>query len=336
MLTAIGFLALGATGVLAGSPLVGRTAGALAARAGLPGAPVRAVAVGIAGSLAATVIAAGRDLMPLGGAIPFGAIMFVVAAAFGAALLLGRRPSEVRDPVALAAPAGGLLLVALMGADRAFVRSEGILLALVFLPYLAWVALGTRDPVVSPHPEPVPAEHDPAPTQPVPWWPETGPGPAAREPEPTASSPAPAVWPLSGLAGAALVIGGAFAVVEGALRVAREAPLVPGFAGAAVAGTLTSLPFVLAVVSPRRPAAVRDPRAPAGFVVVGLATFVPGIAAVVRPFELDGPATIALLGAAGLYAVAASWMLIRTRGGRVLGLVVLAAYAGVLWYAGSL
>ncbi len=326
MLIGIGFLALGAVGMVAGSPMVGRTAGALGARAGLPEAPVRAVAIGLGSSLAATVVAAGRNLMPMGGGIPFGAIMFVVAAAFGAALLLGRRPADVRDPMALAAPAGGLLLVALMAADRAFVRFEGILLALVFLPYMAWAALEWRDPSVVPEPE----------AAPDPNLPRLPPPPGAAAPPAEPARPAVPLRPLAGLAGLVLVAGGALALVEGALRVAREAPLVPGFAGAVIVGTIASLPFVLSVVFPRRRSIVGDPRAAAGAVVAGLATFVPGVAAVVRPFELDGPATIALLGGAGLYALATAWMLIRGRGGRVLGVAVLVAYAAVLSYAASL
>jgi hypothetical protein len=237
--------------------------------------------------------------------------MFLLAAAFGAAGLLGRRPVELGDPVAVAVPAAAFLLAAAMAQDRFFERFEGAILAAVEVPFLAWVV----------------AE-----------------GAAARaDIEPVRGNPggdAPGAgggWASVGVGAlaVALAVGGAALLVEGALRVAARAPLVPGFAGATLVGTLTALPFVLTVVFPRRRAAGDAVRGTLQ-ACVALVTLAPGVAAIVRPFELDAPATVGLLGAAGLYAVCAAWLLIRGRAGRVLGALVLAGYAAWLVYAGSL
>jgi uncharacterized membrane protein YhaH (DUF805 family) len=137
-------------------------------------------------------------------------------------------------------------------------------------------------------------------------------------------------------AGVAVVVAAAFALVEGTIRVGIHARLEPGFAGAAVAGSLTALPFALLVVFPRRSASEEDPGERAMTVLAGLVTFVPGVAALVRPFELDGTSAVCLLAVAALYAVAATWMLVRGGSDRVMGAVVLLGYAACLVVTGSL
>jgi Ca2+/Na+ antiporter len=228
---------------------------------------------------------------------------------------------EVREPAIYAAPAAGIVLMALSTASDGIIgRGTGVLLSIVFVPYLVWVLMepGRQSGATTPRrpdraeseaPDPVPevVRH-------------RGTGPAIGR----------------ALAGAAVVAGGAFALVEGVDRVSERAGLAPGFAGATLAGSLVALPFALLVLFPRRRTDDDDPGGATLTVVTGLVTLVPGIAAVVRPYELDGPAALSLLSVAALYAVAASWMLFRGRGGRALGPIVLAAYTACLLISGSL
>ncbi len=332
--------------LVGGSALLGSGLADVAQARSMPVATVRAVVVGLAGALAATIIAVGQQRTALASGVPFGAAMFLLASAFGAAALLGRRAVEVREPVSFAAPAAAVVLVSLsLSTDRAFTRIGGVLLTVVFIPYLAWVLL-------EPSPDTTHGDEDEPPHGPD-VDPPVADGSAETlverdEPQPattrpagldveTTAEPRPARPRFALLAlGLALVVGGAFAVVEGATRIAERAPLLSGFAGAALAGSLVALPFTLLVVFPRRASAEVDPPSATLTVVTGLLTFVPGVAAIVRPFEVDGPAAICVLATALLYALAATWMLVRGRGGRVMGALVLATYAACLLYAGSL
>jgi Ca2+/Na+ antiporter len=282
--------------------------------------------------------------------------MFVLAAAFGAAALLGRRRLELREPVLYAAPAAGIVLLGLsLAAERSLSRWAGVLLAVLFVPYLAWVLLEPQQgsPGRTPERPDVPADPPPA---------------ATGESEPVAVADAPmaatavvdrgstaggtaeggtaigggaigggaARGVLRALAGAAVVVGGAFALSEGTTRVLERAPLAPGFAGAAIAGSLAALPYALLVLFPRRAGSDVDPGEGAMTVLAGLISLVPGVAAIVRPFELDGPAAVCVLAVALLYAVAGAWMLLRGRSDRFMGAVVLLVYAACLVVAGSL
>ncbi|HXJ65822.1 MAG TPA: hypothetical protein VNN79_18850 [Actinomycetota bacterium] len=355
MLLGVLLLAVAAVALVAGSSLVGN--GLSTAIGGRPSAQVRSVAIGLAGALATTLVAVGRGQTLVASGIPFGAAMFVLAAAFGAAVILARRPLEVVEPVLYAAPAAGIVLVALSVAnDRSLTRAAGGLLALVFVPYLLWVLM---EPAAS-----TPAEPDAGftPSRPDQPWPAADPAASVAEPAGgSADQPAAVAFPASGergapsttaaapgearrggvgaavgraAAGLALVVGAAFALVEGTIRVGAGGKLAPGFAGAALAGSLTALPFALLVVFPRRGAS--DPGERSMTVVAGLVTFVPGVAALVRPFELDGPAAVCLLATAAMYAVAATWMLVRGRSDRAMGAVLLLGYAACLVVAGSL
>ncbi|MDQ3991639.1 MAG: hypothetical protein M3245_04935, partial [Actinomycetota bacterium] len=59
------------------------------------------------------------------------------------------------------------------------------------------------------------------------------------------------------------------------------------------------------------------------------------LAALVRPLDLDGAASLAFLGAAFLYAVVGATFLFRGEAGRTVGVVVLAFYVGWLLVAAS-
>ncbi|HEY7281503.1 MAG TPA: hypothetical protein VID47_07920 [Actinomycetota bacterium] len=328
MLIGILLLVVAAVVLVVGSSLAGDgLASVVGSR--LPAGPVRSVVIGLSGALATTVVAVGQDRTALGSGVPSGAAMFVLAAAFGAAVLLGRRRLEVHDAVLYAAPGAGVVLLGLsVASDRSLTRWTGLLLAVLFVPYVLWVLLD-------------PAQRTTAPA-------DGGSDPAgAGLPAPPASVAPPEAAAdeggggtvggglVRGLAGAAAVVGGAFALVDGATRVAVRAPLAPGFAGAAIAGSLAALPFALLVVFPRRPGS-DDPGGGAMTVLAGLLTVVPGAAAIVRPFQLDGPSAVCVIAVALLYAVAAAWMLLRGRSDRFLGAAVLLAYAACLVVAGSL
>jgi Ca2+/Na+ antiporter len=336
MLLGVLLLAVAAVALVAGSGLIGSAASSFAGRR-VPAATVRSVVIGLSAALAVSVVAAGQNRTAVAAGVPFGAAMFVLAAAFGAAPLLARRRSEVREPVIYAAPAAGIVFAALSTAtDRAFGRFEGLLLAVVFVPYLLWVLMEpTRE---TPAREADYSAHDSG-DDAAAWVVE----PAPRVESSTAVVEAPAPPARSGsvsagllVGGLALVTGGAFLLLEGTVRVGVASTLLPGFAGAALAGSLAALPFALLVVFPRAGSGDDDLGGSALTVVTGLVTFVPGIAAIVRPYEFDGPAAIAVLSVAALYALSATWMLLRGRSDRIMGALVLLAYAGCLLLAGSL
>jgi cation:H+ antiporter len=67
--------------------------------------------------------------------------------------------------------------------------------------------------------------------------------------------------------------------------------------------------------------------------VAAFTTGVLGIAAVVRPLEVDGAAVEAYLAAAALYTIVAVAFLARGRAGRLVGLLVLASYG--MWLSVS-
>ncbi|MGH2696110.1 MAG: calcium/sodium antiporter, partial [Actinomycetota bacterium] len=64
-------------------------------------------------------------------------------------------------------------------------------------------------------------------------------------------------------------------------------------------------------------------------------TGVLGLAALVRPLEIDAPGSVAFTGVAALYAVVATVFLARGRAGRLLGGFVLASYAAWLVWGAS-
>jgi cation:H+ antiporter len=109
-----------------------------------------------------------------------------------------------------------------------------------------------------------------------------------------------------------------------------------GFVGAAIVATLASLDEVLLEVLPIRRG---RPELATGNLFGSLAaftSFVPGVAALIRPLQVDGAGAVAFIASAALYAFVAVAFLLRERAWRVVGLLVLAAYAAWLVYAASL
>src|SRR5262249_6978955 len=156
--------------------------------------------------------------------------------------------------------------------DRSLSRPAGFLLAVVYVPYLLWVLL---EPSREPAAAPATAPDDP---------PEASP---ASDAVPATTRDGFAGSLARALGGAAVVAAGGWALVEGTVRASGHGKLAPGFAGAALAGSIAALPFALLVLFPRMPVRGADPGEAAMTTLSGLVTFVPGVAAVVRPFELD-------------------------------------------------
>jgi cation:H+ antiporter len=108
-----------------------------------------------------------------------------------------------------------------------------------------------------------------------------------------------------------------------------ETDLLAGFVGAAILGALVSLDEVFLEVLPVRRG---KPDLATGNLFGTLAAFttgVLGVAALVRPLEVDGAGALALLGVAVLYALVGTTFLRRERVGKVVGLSVLLVY--VAW-----
>jgi cation:H+ antiporter len=129
---------------------------------------------------------------------------------------------------------------------------------------------------------------------------------------------------------------GAWLLVAGGIRILDRTGLAAGFVGAAIVGTLASLDEVLLEVLPIRRG--RSELATGNLLgtMAAFTSLVPGLAALVHPLTIDGAAAVAFLGAAGLYVMVALVFLTRDRVWRLLGVVVLAAYAAWLVYSASL
>jgi cation:H+ antiporter len=138
------------------------------------------------------------------------------------------------------------------------------------------------------------------------------------------------------VAGLAALFGGAWLLVAGGVRILERTGLEAGFVGAAVVATLASLDEVLLEVLPIRRG---HPELATGNLfgtLTAFTTFVPGIAALIRPLQVDGAGAVAFIAAAVLYTFVAVAFLVRGRAWRLVGAAVVLAYAAWLVYAASL
>jgi len=136
-------------------------------------------------------------------------------------------------------------------------------------------------------------------------------------------------------AGLALVYLGATVLVSGGVRILHRTSLSAGFVGAAVIGALASADEVLLEVLPVRRGLPDLATGNLFGTVAAFSTGVLGLAALVRPLEVDSAAASAFVAAAALYAIVATVFLARGRAGKLTGLVVLAGYAGwIVWASG--
>jgi cation:H+ antiporter len=301
MLLALGLLVGGAVLVYLGAEAAVRGAAGFARAVGIPMFALGALLFGIdlEGLGTAVVASAGGQPSIAAGEI-FGTILFLYSAAFGAALLLSRKPVASPPPSMVVTPAAALVVAAFAITDQFVDRLEAGLLILLFAAYVALVVQHGR--LARARAERM--EH------------EAAEAPRGR-------------WLLAGLTvgGMALLFVGATVLVDGGIRLLAATGLSAGFVGAAVIGVLVSLDEILLEVLPIRRGA---PDLATGNLFGTLAAFcsgVLGVAALVRPMAIDSAAGLAFLGAAGLYAIVATVFLARGRGWRGLGVTVLAAYA---------
>jgi cation:H+ antiporter len=258
-------------------------------------------------SLGAVLVAAGRGQTTLAAGEAFGTVLFLFSAAFGAALLVARKPVESPSREMVLLPALALATGAIALSDQAVNRFEGVALIGIYLVYVGAVLREGRAARLR-------AE--------------------AIEREAREGPRVPAGFLL--VVGLGLVYVGATVLVDGGVRLLERTSLTAGFVGAALIGALASLDEVLLEVVP----VIRGtPEIATGNLfgtVAAFTTGVIGLAALVRPLEIDSAANSAFIGSAVLYTVVALAFLVRGRAGRGVGVIVLAAYALWLVFAARL
>ena len=310
MVLAIVFLLVGAGVLAVGAESAVRGAARFAVAAGISAFSLGALLFGIDTEGAATaMIASGRGQTALAAGEAYGTVIFLLSAAFGAALLFARRPVDSPSVAMVVAPALPIAAGALALYDGTVTRPEGLLLLIVYGGYVAGVVAEGRG--VKQRAAELEREAQ-----------ELGGG--------RLRAAAVAVVGLVGL------LVGAWLLVQGGIRILDRTGLGAGFVGAAIVGTLASLDEVLLEILPIRRG---HPELATGNLFGTVAAFtsaIPGLAALIHPLVLDGAASVAFLAAAALYALVAVWFLLRERAGWVLGVLVLVAYAAWLVYAASL
>ncbi len=308
MLVAVGLLALGAAILYAGAEASVRGTTSLARATRFPAFALGALLFGIdLEGLGAGVAAAARGETAIAAGEIFGSVLFLFSAAFGAALLVSRKPVPSPSPIMVLVPAIPLVGAATTLADRVVDRPEGALLIAVYAAYVA-VLLRERSSAEA----------------------------LGVELKSKADRGGRRRAGLLVAGGLILLVAGAWVAVGGAERLVRETDLLPGFVGAGILGIVVSIDEVFLEVLPVRRG---HPQLATGNLFGTLAAFtsgVLGVAALVRPLEVDSAGATAFLAVAVLYAVVATVFLTRGRAGRGVGAVVLAAYGVWLLLASSL
>ncbi len=301
-------LLLGGAAVLAvGAEAAIRGAGRLARRRGLSPFVLGALLFGVdVESLGAALIAAGKGQTSIAAGEAFGTIVFLFSAAFGAALLVSPRPIESPGTLMVLLPAGTLAMGAIALADSVVTRPEGVALVVVYAVYVNLVVQEGRSARAV-------AER------------------VERELEEGPNLPPPLLL----LAGLGLVYAGANLLVDGGVRILHRTSLSAGFVGAAVIGALAAADEVFLEVLPVRRGMPELATGNLLGTVAAFSTGVLGLAALVRPLQVDSAAASAYDAATLLYAAVATAFLARGRAGKLTGLVVLAGYAlWIVWASG--
>jgi cation:H+ antiporter len=255
-------------------------------------------------SLGAALVAAGRGQTSIAAGEVFGTIVFLFSAAFGAALLIARKPVVSPSQQMVLVPGATLAAGALALANGEVTRLEGLVLVGAYVVYVNLVILEGRAVRLR-------AEE------------------AEREARETPRIPG---WVLV-ILGLALVYGGAAVLVDGGVRLLELTGLSAGFVGAAIIGALAAFDEVLLEVLPIRRGFPELATGNLFGTVAAFSTGVLGLAALVRPLVVDGAAKSAFLAASALYAIVATVFVVRGRAGKLVGLSVLAAYGGWLAFA---
>lgn len=303
MVLAILFLLGGAAVLTVGAEAAIRGAGRLARARLISPFLLGAVLFGVdIESLGAALIAAGRGQTAIAAGEAFGTVVFLFSAAFGAALLLAPRPIESPSVPMVLLPGGMLVAAAAVLEDRVVNRFEGGALIGVYAIYLGVVILERRG--AEERAEDIVREAEEGPRIP------------------------PLVLLLGGLG---LVYGGATVLVDGGVRLLSHTALAAGFVGGAIIGALASLDEVFLEVLPVRRGMPELATGNLFGTVAAFSTGVLGLAALVRPLEVDGAGLVAFLGSAVLYSVVATAFLARGRAGKAVGVTVICLYG--LWLA---
>jgi len=251
-------------------------------------------------SLGAALVAAGRGQTSIAAGEAFGTILFLFSAAFGAALLISKKPVEAPSREMVLLPALALVTGAMAISDQVVTRLEAGGLVGIYLVYIGAVIREGRAAQIR-------AEE------------------IEREAQEGPRLPSGVLL----LLGLGLVYVGATVLVDGGIRILDRTSLAAGFVGAALIGALASLDEVLLEVLP----VLRGmPELATGNLfgtVAAFATGVIGLAALVRPLEIDSAASSAFIASSVLYTVVALAFLFSGRAGKVVGMVVVAIYA--LW-----
>ena len=301
MLVAISLLVAGAAVLTVGAEAAIRGAGRLAKARRISPFLLGALLFGVdVESVGAALIAAGRGQTALAAGEAFGTVVFLFSAAFGVALLLAPRPIESPSIQMVLLPAVTLLAGAAALADRVVSRPEGGALIGAYGIYLGIVIVDGRG--AQARAEAIVREAEEGPR-------------------------VPSLVLLVG--GLALVYAGASVLVNGGVRLLSMSGLAAGFVGAAIIGALASLDEVFLEVLPVRRGIPELATGNLFGTVAAFSTGVLGLAALVRPLEVDGAGATAFLAAAALYTVVATTFLARGRAGKVVGVAILALYG--LW-----
>lgn len=258
-------------------------------------------------SLGAAIVAAGRGQTAIAAGEAFGTILFLFSAAFGAALLVAKKPVTAPSREMILLPALALATGAMTISDQVVTRFEGAGLIGIYLVYVGAVIREGRSAQLR-------AEM------------------IGREAEEGPRLP-PILLLIAGLG---LVYVGATVLVDGGVRILDRTSLTAGFVGAALIGALASLDEVLLEVLP----VLRGmPELATGNLFGTIAAFstgVIGLAALVRPLEIDAAANSAFIASSLLYTVVAVAFLARGRAGKAVGVTVVAIYAVWLLFAARL
>jgi cation:H+ antiporter len=310
MLLALLLLGVGAVVMAVGAESAVRGTARFALVTGIPAFVLGALLFGVDfEGAAASFVAAGRGQSAIAAGEAYGTIIFLFSAAFGAALLLARRPVESPTPTMVIAPSVAVAVNAIVLYDREISRPEGLLLILLYAGYV--YAVVTEGRAVQARAEKLEEEA------------REVPGGRLR------------AGLIAGAGFVGLIVGG-WLLVQGGVRILSRTGLTAGFVGAAVIGSLASLDEVLLEVLPIRRGRPELATGNLFGTAAAFTTVVPGVAALIHPLVLDGGAAVAFLGAATLYALVSVAFLVRERVWRPLGVLVLAAYAAWLVYAASL
>ena len=310
MLLAVVLLVVGAVVLIAGAESAVRGTARLSLAAGIPAFALGALLFGIdLEGLSAALLAAGRGQTQIAAGEAFGTVLFLFGVGFALALLLAKGPVESPSAMMVIAPSIPLAAAALAMSDERITRLEGGLLVFLYVGYVFSVLAEGRGL-------------------------EERTEELRREAAEVHGSVRRAV--VIAVIGLGAVYGGAWVLVDGGIRLLAHTALSAGFVGAAVVGTLAGLDEILLEVLPIMRGTPELATGNLFGTVAAFSSAVLGLAALVRPLQLDTATDLAFLGGAVMYAFVSVVFLVRGRLARPAGVLLLAAYLAWLAYASTL